>query len=503
VNGRWVKGLPEGPPIPYRLPELLNAPAGSTVEITEGEHDAETLAALGLIATTNPGGAGKWTTGLSKWLGGFARANVYEDNDLAGRSHVKKVAAALNGVIPDIRHITFRELPTHGDVSDWLEGKTLEQLRERLTRVPKFAALESICAADVEMTAVDWVWEGRFALGKIGLIVGMPDEGKGLLTSDIIARVTRGCAWPCGEGVAPIGNVILLSAEDDPADTVVPRLKAAGADLKRTTIIKMMRVAGTERMFSLVTDLDELQRKIAEIGNVILIVIDPISAYLALGQVDSFRATDVRAVLGPVKELAEESKVLILGVMHFNKKTDVTNVILRISDSLAFSAASRHVYAVINDPEGNRKLLVKGKNNLAKYSQPTLAFSFDTKEVGTDAKTNKPIIAPHIVWHAEPVEVTATEAMQALVENKSPGARDHAKQFLRSLLESPMGSTEVYEAAQANGIAKRTLHRAQSDLKIKVEKDGPVVNGERTWRWRLTKPSTTSGGTQDDADIEF
>jgi hypothetical protein len=61
VNGRWVKGLPKGPAIPYRLPQLLAAPAGSTVEITEGERDAETLAALGLIATCNPGGAGKWT----------------------------------------------------------------------------------------------------------------------------------------------------------------------------------------------------------------------------------------------------------------------------------------------------------------------------------------------------------------------------------------------------------------------------------------------------------
>jgi hypothetical protein len=320
VNGRWVKGKPKGPPIPYRLPELLAAPAGSTVEIAEGEKDADTLARLGLIATTNPGGAGKWTPELGKWLGGFTRANIYEDNDPAGCAHVKKVAAALNGIIPDIRHVMFRELPMHGDVSDWLEGRTADELRQRLDQAPKFATLESACAADVEMTIVDWLWLERFALGKIGLVVGLPDEGKGLLLSDMIARVTQGWAWPCGEGVAPIGNAILLSAEDDPADTVVPRLKAAGADLKRVTIIKMMREAGTERMFSLVTDLDELQRKAREIGNVKLAVIDPISAYLGIGKVDSFRATDVRAVLGPVKEMAEEDQVAVLGIMHFNKR---------------------------------------------------------------------------------------------------------------------------------------------------------------------------------------
>jgi hypothetical protein len=393
-------------------------------------------------------------------------------------------------------------------VSDWLEGKTLEQLRERLALAPKFAALDAENATEVKMTTVEWLWPGRFALGKIGLVVGLPDEGKGLFLSDVIARVSNGAAWPCGEGIAPIGSIILLSAEDDISDTVVPRLAAAGADLKRITIIKMMREAGAERMFSLVTDLDELQRKIREIGNVKLVTIDPISAYLGLGKVDAFRATDVRAVLGPLKVLAEENQIAVLGIMHFNKKTDVTNdvtnVMLRISDSLAFGAASRHVY-IVNDAEGSRKLLIKGKNNLAQCSQSTLAFGFDTREVGMDMKTNKPIIAPYVVWHKELVTITAAEAMQALAENKAPGARDHAQQFLKSFLENgPVDSTEVCEAAKANGIAERTLRRAQSDLKIKAVKDGPVVNGERTWRWHLPNSATASEKTaQDDAAIDF
>src|SRR5262249_52962496 len=130
-DGKWVKGKPEGPALPYRLPELLAAPANATVEICEGEKDAKTLAFLGLISTTNPGGAGKWTSELNKWFTGFARANVYEDNDKPGHKHAVEVATALCAIIPDVRIVKFRELPEKGDVSDWLKNHTLTELRAR------------------------------------------------------------------------------------------------------------------------------------------------------------------------------------------------------------------------------------------------------------------------------------------------------------------------------------------------------------------------------------
>ena len=230
--------------------------------------------------------------------------------------------------------------------------------------------------------------------------------------------------------------MILLTAEDDINDTIVPRLIAAGADLRRVTIVKMMHEAGKQRMFSLVSDLGALRQKVVEIGDVRMIVIDPITAYLGIGKIDSFRATDVRAVLGPLKEFAAELRLSILGVMHFNKKIDITNVLLRISDSLAYGAAARHVYGVIDDPDKHRKLFVKGKNNLAPRDQKTLAFSFDDREVGTDKRTGKPIRAPYILWHPDPVDITAMEAMQAAAESKSPSARDNAKQFLEALLSN-------------------------------------------------------------------
>jgi hypothetical protein len=136
--GRWVLNKPVGRAIPYRLPELMAAP-GTKVWICEGEKDAETLAALGLVATCNPEGAGKWTSDLNKWFDGFSAAVVLEDNDEAGHRHAPMVAANLYGVVPDVRIVRFRELPEHGDVTNWFEaGGTLPTLLARAEQADKF-----------------------------------------------------------------------------------------------------------------------------------------------------------------------------------------------------------------------------------------------------------------------------------------------------------------------------------------------------------------------------
>lgn len=350
----------------------------------------------------------------------------------------------------------------------------------------KTTLLESTAACSIEMAAVEWCWPGRFAFGKLGLIVGLPDEGKGQTFCYMAAMVTTGGKWPCNEGTAPVGNVLLLTAEDDLNDTVVPRLAAAGADLSRVEIIKMVRdEKNKRRMFSLVTDLELLRQKIVEVGGIVLVLIDPVSAYLGHGRVDTFRTSDVRAVLAPLVDLAAEQKIAIVGIMHFNKKIDVTNALLRISDSLAFGATARHVYAVVDDAEHGRKLIVRGKNNLARRKDKALAYRFLETKVGTDSKSGKEIFAPHIVFDPEHVDVTASEAMQAATESRAPTARDDAKKFLADLLASgPMPSTEIEEAAKANAISRMTLFRAKIELKVTAKRDGD----KGAWRWHMPKP---------------
>ena len=149
--------------------------------------------------------------------------------------------------------------------------------------------------ADLKMCGIDWLWPGRFARGKFGLIAGMPDMGKGQIAAFITAAVTAALDLPCGEGNTPQGNVIWFNAEDGACDTILPRLVASGADIKRVHIVNSARIDSEDKTFNLVTDLRLLHKAIKRIGNVVLIIIDPVSAYLGVGKVDGRSATDVRA----------------------------------------------------------------------------------------------------------------------------------------------------------------------------------------------------------------
>jgi hypothetical protein len=343
------------------------------------------------------------------------RRKAAEDAAIAFRS--KKHAYG----VPTMRETFGQDIADR--IAEWLDYRGGEDTPSPTHDEPVAPGvlLESTRASSIKIAAIQWLWTDRFAIGKLGLLVGLPDEGKGLILADMAARVTRGDEWPCDEGRAPQGNVILLSAEDDASDTVVPRLLAAGADLERVEIVKMVRDTSKRRMFSLVTDLPLLRKKIVEVGDVKLVKIDPISAYLGVGKVDSFRTTDVRAVLAPLVDLAAELKVAIVGIMHFNKKVDVTNALLRISDSLAFGATARHVYAVVDDAANKRKLVVRGKNNIARHNIPSLAYVFGVRDVGTDPNPGQTIQAPHVIWTCH-VDVTAGEAMQAASGGNTPSA---------------------------------------------------------------------------------
>lgn len=118
-NGGWIYNLDGVPRVLYRLPELLAADPAATVYVVEGEKDADALAALGLVATTNAAGAGKWRAEYADALRGRGVV-VLPDNDEAGRKHGAEVARSLAGIVASVRVLALPDLPRKGDVSDWL-----------------------------------------------------------------------------------------------------------------------------------------------------------------------------------------------------------------------------------------------------------------------------------------------------------------------------------------------------------------------------------------------
>ena len=118
-------------------------------------------------------------------------------------------------------------------------------------------ALIMQCAADILPEPVEWLWPGRIAIGKQTLLAGEAGLGKSQVAIAIAAEVTTGAAWPCNEGKAPIGSVIFFCAEDGAADTIVPRLIAASADLGRVHIVSAVCTddGKSRRSFNLQSDL--------------------------------------------------------------------------------------------------------------------------------------------------------------------------------------------------------------------------------------------------------
>jgi putative DNA primase/helicase len=338
--------------------------------------------------------------------------------------------------------------------------------------------LISYCAADIAPERVDWLWPGRIARGKHTCVGGEPGDGKSQLTIFITAVITTGGDWPCGEGRAPIGNVIILSAEDGAADTIVPRLMAAGADRSRVHLVSVVKDSAEgkskRRAFSLQRDIEALERKIASVGNVALVIIDPVSSYL--GATDSHKNSEVRGVLEPLSEMADRTRVAVLSVTHFSKtgSGNSTKALHRFIGSIAFTGAPRCAFAVVADAE--RMLFLDAKNNLAARPQG-LAYRLEQCIVDAD------IVASRITWESEPVTITADQALAAEADGaEGRGAIAEAEEFLRDKLSGgPISAKEGEEHAQALGIARRTLMRARRNLGVIAEKR----DMNKGWTWRL------------------
>jgi hypothetical protein len=351
--------------------------------------------------------------------------------------------------------------------------------------------------SEIPARPVGWLWEKRVPLGKLSIIAGHPGLGKSQVTASFAAIVSTGGQWPVDRGFCVPASVIFLTAEDDAEDTLRPRLEAAGANLARVHLIESVVVGYTgngerqKRIFSLEKDVPALSKKLTEIADVALVIIDPISAYL--GEVDSHVNAEVRGLLMPLRELAAEHQVAILGVSHLNKAA-ATEALLRVSGSLAFVAAARASYLVTLDPHNKTKrLLLPLKCNLA-AEMMGLAYTIQSAIVQS---AKGPVETSRVMWDAEPVTVTADEAMQAGTSPRATALREAQDWLAATLAEGPLPAKEVSAAATAVGITERTLRRARTALSIIVQKDPGKGGG---WTWRLptknNRRTTDEGGKQ-------
>lgn len=211
---------------------------------------------------------------------------------------------------------------------------------------------------------IDWLWRNWLPRGKLTLLAGQPGTGKTTIAMAVAATLTTGGRWPDGER-CQAGNVLIWSGEDDPTDTLVPRLLASGADVGRVHFIAHTRIDGGEpQPFDPATDMVALRAATDRIGNVRLIVLDPVSTAI---QGDSHKNTEVRRGLQPVVDLATATNAAVLGISHLTKGDTGTDPMNRVIGSIAFVALARVVLvaAKIKGVDGvEKRILVRAKSNL-------------------------------------------------------------------------------------------------------------------------------------------
>jgi putative DNA primase/helicase len=348
-----------------------------------------------------------------------------------------------------------------------------------LTNGSRIPELVTQRASDIPMEPVAWLWPGRIALGKLTLIAGEAGLGKSQIALAVAAAVTTGAEWPCGEGQAPLGSVVILSAEDGAADTVVPRLMAAGADCERVRLVTAVQDQ-RRRALDLGLDLALLEIEFARIGDARLVIIDPISSYLG-AKIDSHVNAAVRGVLEPVSELAARLRLAVVAITHPPKTG--TTAINRFIGSIAFVAAARAAFMVTRDADDDaRRLFLPVKNNLAPLGSG-LAFRLEQRIVGDP---DKGIIGSSVAWESAPVTVTADQALQA-VDAQGNGDRTEtaeAVEFLQDLLaHEAVPAAQVKRDGVAAGLSWATIRRGKKALSI-ISRKSDMTGG---WQWELPK----------------
>jgi hypothetical protein len=332
-----------------------------------------------------------------------------------------------------------------------------------------------IIVSDVETEPIEWMWKPRAALGKLTVCDGDPGLGKSTLWYDIAARITTGAPMPDDPAGAPPRaprGVVIINGEDGVADTIKPRLEAAGADTRRVSVLAMVPSDddGPDRVLTIPDDLAFIEEEVRAV-DAELVIIDPLMAHLG-SNTNSFRDQDVRRALAPVADFAQRARVCVVTVRHLNKMSG-GSALYRGGGSIGIIGAARVGLLVGRDPEDDERIILAcTKNNIARMPE-ALSFRVVSSPHNPDVSM--------IRWEG-PVSMSAHEL---LAGPSGVTKQEAATEWLeRRLAAGPLPSTEIMDEARAAGFSEATIKRARKDAEIKVRPVGSPAHGGY-WEWSL------------------
>ena len=363
-SGGWVNKLGDCRRVLYRLPELVAADADDWVFLVEGEKDTDRLRSLGLVATTVPGGAGKWRDEYTGSLQG-RQVVVIPDNDEPGRTHADSVATALYGHARDIKVLPLPGVPEHSDVSDWLEdGHTRDELLALVesTRTSDPASVQSVQNVHTQAvpsvnklnTLITWaedlpepedladrqIWGPFASRGALALWSGIAGVGKSTLAYGLAVHAARGEEFG-GLQLPDQGvKVLLLDLETPEA------LRSAKLD----AITEGSRPIGQIAFWNETArvSVNDLIRAIRE-GETSLVIIDTLSiAFPVDSEDDNAAATEQ---MRSIKRVAAETDAAVIAIHHLGKGEQTEGGVYSARGASARPAAADIVVSITHHKE--------------------------------------------------------------------------------------------------------------------------------------------------------
>lgn len=331
-----------------------------------------------------------------------------------------------------------------------------------------------VSAASIKPVAIRWLWPGWLAQGKLHILAGAGGTGKTTLLLGLIATITTGGRWPDGSRCNAPGNAIIWSSEDDPADTLVPRLAAAGADLSRVHIIQgRTNAQGDADPFDPANDIALLRAAAKEIGGVSLLMLDPIVSAV---KGDMHKANDVRRALQGVVDFAEANLCAVVGISHFAKGGAGSSPADRVIGSQAFSALARTVLVAAKQEHSDMRVLARAKSNIGS-DEGGFSYTIEPFDIGGG------IEATRVSW-GDAIEGSSREILgdaEATGDEEPSDPDDPSDCLYRILKDNPLESNEAKALMKRNGYTEKQIRRAREKLSVVAVRTGNKKDVKSYW----------------------
>lgn len=327
-------------------------------------------------------------------------------------------------------------------------------------------------ASDVKEEPIDWVTPGWVVAGKLHIVEGDKGCAKSTVTLDALACWSSGRGWLGGAARQP-ANVLVVAPEDGVADTIVPRLRAADADMQRVFLQK------PDSATAVFPDIVPFLEGLITHHQVKFMVIDSLMS--CFGPKNSHKDQEVRDALMPLRAMLERTGCTALAVRHLNKNTGASAG-HRGMGSVAIAAIARVVWLLAKDPDAKNQFVLSRSGGNLGCTPRSRAYSLMAST--PDSSDGR------IVW-GEETDKMADDLVAKPESGPRGGKRKDAENVLREwLAEGPMKVKDLERLAEREGISRATLHRARESMFIHADKG----------IWRLLTPEDQS--SPEAADVQ-